>query len=110
MVAAVAAARSVCSSAGSTCVPPSSHLHRPHHPRRVILDALRATTPAQADKAAQWTHTLDSLEQRSELSAPRRTPANAFFPPALYRPLKAALVEYGERTLGCRGLAPLWLT
>lgn len=44
------------------------------------------------------------------LSCPaQRTPAKQFFPRHLYRPLKAALLEYGARELGCLGLSPIWL-
>ncbi|PSC71913.1 Oxoglutarate iron-dependent dioxygenase [Micractinium conductrix] len=39
-----------------------------------------------------------------------RTPASAFFPPELYDRLEDALVEYGERVLGCRGISPVWLS
>jgi hypothetical protein len=39
-----------------------------------------------------------------------RTPADAFFPSDLYDQLEDALVEYGERVLGCRGISPVWLS
>lgn len=39
-----------------------------------------------------------------------RTPADAFFPPRLCDRLEDALVEYGERQLGCRGISPIWLS
>lgn len=39
----------------------------------------------------------------------QRTPAKQFFPRGLYRPLKAALLEYGARELGCLGLSPIHL-
>ena len=39
-----------------------------------------------------------------------RTPADAFFPPELYDRLEDALIEYGERHLGCRGISPVWLS
>lgn len=39
-----------------------------------------------------------------------RTPADAFFPPELYDRLEDALIEYGEKVLGCRGISPVWLS
>ncbi|KAL4425742.1 hypothetical protein ABPG75_009758 [Micractinium tetrahymenae] len=39
-----------------------------------------------------------------------RTPADRFFPAQLYDRLEDALVEYGERQLGCRGISPIWLS
>jgi len=39
-----------------------------------------------------------------------RTPADAYFPAALYDRLENALTEYGERVLGCRGISPVWLS
>lgn len=39
-----------------------------------------------------------------------RTPADGFFPRQLYDRLEDALVEYGERALGCRGISPIWLS
>lgn len=36
-----------------------------------------------------------------------RTPADAFFPPELYDRLEDALIEYGEKVLGCRGISPI---
>ncbi len=39
-----------------------------------------------------------------------RTPAEHFFPPALYDALEDALIEFGERELGCRGISPIWLS
>ena len=38
-----------------------------------------------------------------------RTPAEAFFPADLYDQLEDALIAYGERELGCRGISPIWL-
>ena len=38
-----------------------------------------------------------------------RTPAEAFFPAELYDQLEDALIAYGERELGCRGISPIWL-
>lgn len=39
-----------------------------------------------------------------------RTPADQFFPPKLYQALEDQLVEFGERSLGCRALTPVWLS
>ena len=39
-----------------------------------------------------------------------RTPAHAFFSQSLYDRLEDALVEFGERRLGCRGISPIWLS
>ena len=39
----------------------------------------------------------------------QRTPADSFFPRALYQRLEDALVQYGEAQLGCRGISPVWL-
>jgi len=38
-----------------------------------------------------------------------RSPADAFFPRAQYQALEAALLEFGERELGCRGMSPPWV-
>lgn len=39
-----------------------------------------------------------------------RTPADSFFPQDLYDRLEDALIEFGERSLGCRGISPVWLS
>lgn len=55
-------------------------------------------------------HLAPTVALRPPLSCPaQRTPAKQFFPRHLYRPLKAALLEYGARELGCLGLSPIWL-
>jgi hypothetical protein len=38
-----------------------------------------------------------------------RAPADAFFPRPQYQALEAALLEFGERELGCRGMSPPWV-
>uniref|UniRef100_A0A7R9V1D2 Prolyl 4-hydroxylase alpha subunit Fe(2+) 2OG dioxygenase domain-containing protein n=1 Tax=Chlamydomonas euryale TaxID=1486919 RepID=A0A7R9V1D2_9CHLO len=39
-----------------------------------------------------------------------RTQAKVYFPEALYDQLEDALIEYGERQLGCRAISPIWLS
>ncbi|KAK9838256.1 hypothetical protein WJX81_000606 [Elliptochloris bilobata] len=38
-----------------------------------------------------------------------RTPADRFFPRVQYEALEDALLEFGERQLGCRGMSPAWV-
>ena len=38
-----------------------------------------------------------------------RTPADAFFPREQYAALQDALLDFGERRLGCRGMSPAWV-
>mmetsp|Transcript_33891 Transcript_33891/g.54907 ORF Transcript_33891/g.54907 Transcript_33891/m.54907 type:complete len:274 (-) Transcript_33891:261-1082(-) len=39
-----------------------------------------------------------------------RTPANLFFPKKVYKALEDALLEYGQKKLGCRSITPIWLS
>jgi len=41
---------------------------------------------------------------------PRAAQAAAYFPKALYRRLESDLLAYGERTLGCRSISPIWMS
>ena len=39
-----------------------------------------------------------------------RTQAEAFFPEDLQAQLEDAVIAFGEKTLGCRGISPIWLS
>ncbi len=39
-----------------------------------------------------------------------RTPADAFFPPDLYKELENKILDHGQDMLGCRGISPIWLS
>lgn len=77
---------------------------------RILLDPLRELTPQPISSPASW-KAWDTIEQLlPEKSTLLRTPAKQFFPRGLYRPLKAALLQYGARELGCLGLSPIHLS
>ena len=79
----------------------------PKHP--VAADNL-SSFPANPSSSCQadshsWSNTRPCCQRYTLL----RTPADAFFPREQYAALQDALLEFGERRLGCRGMSPAWV-
>ena len=84
---------------------PSLHLFQAPGRSREPVFSPRETFQQLPGRQPQWISKTPQLSRYTLL----RAPADSFFPREQYAALQDALLDFGERRLGCRGMSPAWV-